>query len=243
MVTVARDVTERVKAEEEINKQRRRLHNLTRGLLAAQERERSRIAMELHDQVGQELTAIKLLINAARTDAPAAARELGFAAQLLDGILENVRTLSFELRPSTLDELGLAAALRGYVTRHAGPSGLHLRLSLGDLPDGVPPDVETACFRIAQEAVTNVLRHAHAKRLGVRLRGGARGIELVVEDDGVGLASGAGGDPELTGLGIAGMSERAAHAGGRITFAQRPRGGTRLRAFFPLSPAAASSQA
>lgn len=235
MLTLARDITERLTVEGEIRRGRQRLHTLTRGLLVAQERERTRMAMELHDQVGHDLTAIKLVINAARAAAPEAVRELQSAAELLDGVLEKVRTLSFELRPSTLDELGLAAALRGYVTRHAGGRALDLRLSLDGLPEAIPPDVETACFRIAQEAVTNVLRHANASPLDVRLRCGARRIELVVEDDGVGLTSGACAEAEMEGLGIARMHERAGLAGGRLTLKARARGGTRLRAVFPRS--------
>lgn len=238
MLTVARDVTRRLRTEEEVRGGRRRLRALSRGLLAAQERERARIALELHDQVGQNLTALKLQLLSARGGAPAASAALDAAVTLLDSILDGVRTLSFELRPSTLDELGLPAALRGYATRQAELAGLDLRLSLGELPGDLRPDVETAAFRIAQEAITNVVRHAGAGRLWVRLRERAGAVDLVIEDDGVGLGGGsASGDPKPSGLGIVGMDERAGAAGGRLTLAPRARGGVRVRAHFPARTA------
>jgi PAS domain S-box-containing protein len=238
-LAVTRDVTQRRRAEEQLAAGRRRLREVFRRLRDAHEEERARLARELHDQVGQALTAIKLNLEAIGRSGVSGSTQTALAEgiQLVDGALQQVRTLSFDLRPAALDDLGLAAALRSFARRHAGPSGLRLGLHLDPPVGGIPKDVETACFRIAQEAITNVLRHARARRLDVRLRRMDGMLELVVADDGVGIASareavmsGAG-----AGLGFLSMQERAGAVGGGVEFESRARKGTVVRARFPLT--------
>jgi signal transduction histidine kinase len=155
---------------------------------------------------------------------------------IVDETLQRVRSLSLELRPSMLDDLGLAAALRWYVDRQAQRAGLQARVT-AKLRDGrQPPEVETACFRLAQEALTNVLRHAHAKRVVVQLRHHGAGLELVVRDDGVGFDVPAAQAQALRGdsLGLLGMRERALLVGGDVEIESSARRGTTVRARFPL---------
>jgi len=241
MLTVARDMTERLKVQVAVRAGRRRLQELSRGLMGAQERERAPIAREHHDQVGQELTAIKLQLQplAERPGTEGTAR-VADAIRMTEAVLEKVRTLSFDLRPSALDEIGLRAALRSYAGHQARLGRLTVRLRLGEPPRAIAKEVETACFRIAQEAITNVIRHARARRLVVSLRRIRRGIELVVHDDGIGVAEGS--DDHDAGLGLVGMQERAHLVGGTGTVESPNGGGTRIRATFPTTGARAAAR-
>ena len=238
-LTVARDMTERLRVQAAVRDGRRRLQALSRDLMGAQERERARIARELHDQVGQELTAVKLqLLPLLEGSSEGSARLVG-VIHTIESVLEKVRTLSFDLRPSALDELGLRAALWSYARRQAGLAGLTLRLRADEALPKIGKDVEAACFRVAQEAVTNVIRHAQAQCLTVRLRRVSAGVELVVQDDGIGVHDGTddrrGAGTSGTGLGLVGMQERARLVGGTVVV-ERPRSrGTRIRATFPAA--------
>ncbi|HEX9582177.1 MAG TPA: PAS domain S-box protein [Gemmatimonadales bacterium] len=233
-----RDITERKRVERELQTGRRRLRDLSGRLRDAHEEERARIARELHDQLGQTLTAIKLSLQAIeRWVGGAAPAVLAEGIQLVDGALQQVRTMSFDLRPAVLDDLGLAAALRSYARRHATTAGLDLRLHIAPRIDGASKEVETACFRIAQEAITNVVRHARARRLDVTLRRVDGTVELGVQDDGVGLpaARDSGGAPGAE-LGFLSMQERAVAAGGGLEVESGREGGTTVRVRFPLGP-------
>jgi signal transduction histidine kinase len=206
-------------------------------LLAAQEAERARISRELHDVVGQALTAVRLSLVTldrvhARTGASGA--EILHSIETVDAALTQVRTVAFEIRPPVLDDLGLAAALRTSCRRTASRAGVALRFRADVGEERFAREVETACFRVAQEAITNVVRHAGASRLTVRLavRRRAGLLVLDVRDDGVGF------DPaELAGsrrLGIVGMQERASLAGGSVEVWSRPGAGTRVSAWFAI---------
>jgi signal transduction histidine kinase len=203
----------------------------------AQEAERRLIARQLHDEIGQALTAVKLNLQTLQRAAGEPARgQLDDSIAIVEETLQRARSLSLELRPSMLDDLGLAAALRWYVDRQAQRAGLQVRVS-AHLPDGrLPPDVETACFRVAQEALTNVLRHAQAQRVEVELRQDGAGLELVVRDDGVGFDVPAAQAAAVRGdsLGLLGMQERVALVGGDIKIESSPSHGTVVRASFPL---------
>ncbi|MCD9032135.1 sensor histidine kinase [Luteimonas sp. Y-2-2-4F] len=207
---------------------------LGRSVWRVQEEERRRLARELHDGVGQNLTALKhrlSLLGAELTPAQAALRaRVDEAVALCAQTLEDTRQLSRLLRPPILDDLGLEAALR-WLARSVGEAGaLPVELSLPPLE---PPgdEVGTLLFRIAQEALTNVLKHSGARRasLSLRERGGC--LELRIEDDGRGCdpgrAAGAGGS------GLAGMRERVRLYGGRFEFRSRPGHGTLVRATVP----------
>jgi two-component system sensor histidine kinase UhpB len=150
-----------------------------------------------------------------------------------------VRQLSLNLRPLQLDDLGLVAALRSHLDRQAGLGGLAPHFDAGEAPPQLDPETETACFRVAQEAITNVLRHARARNLWVRLFTAGDRLALSVRDDGGGFDSDrarrrahAGGS-----LGLAGMEERIAIAGGSIELRSQPGQGTVLLATFPIERA------
>jgi two-component system, NarL family, sensor histidine kinase UhpB len=199
-----------------------------RRAMLAQEAERRRVAGDLHDEIGQSLTALVLkLKQAAARDRPdsAAMRELVAAAEQ---ILAEVRSVARGLRPEALDDLGLRSALLALAARleDAGGPTVHVRIA-PDLPP-LPPDVELVTYRVAQESLTNVLRYAGARDAAVELRAGPGELILEVTDDGHGFDA----TREHHG-GIRGMRERALLVGGTITIESRPGRGTRVRLVVP----------
>jgi signal transduction histidine kinase len=216
-----------------------RLQVLSSRLLDVQEAERRHIARELHDEVGQALTAVKINLQMLRRQAPAgpAASRLDDSLSMVDRILGGVRRLSLDLRPSLLDDLGLAAAVRWYVGAQAERSGLTAEVEASALPAHLPPALATTCFRIVQEAVTNVVRHAKARRLSVTLEASDERIRVVIEDDGAGFDVGAARRRGLAGgsLGLLGLEERADLAGGRATIESFVGQGTTVRVEIPFA--------
>lgn len=207
----------------------------TRAQIEAQEEERRRIARELHDEIGQGLTTALLLLRRDREAAPGAQRErLDEAREIIKDTLHGVRRILAELRPESLEELGLGSALMNLARRVAAASGIDVR---ADVPQQLPRlsrEVELAVFRTAQEALTNVLRHARAKRAWVRLDCDDRTLRLRIEDDGRGF------DGEAGGRGTQGMAERAFAVGGRLRFGRRSDGrGTTVELEVPLALGAA----
>jgi len=215
-----------------------RLQVLSSRLLEIQEAERRHIARELHDEVGQALTAVKINLQMLRRldDRDAAAGRLDDSLGMVDRVLQGVRRLSLDLRPSLLDDLGLPAALRWYVGAQAQRAGLAQEVIAGALPPDLPSALATTCFRIVQEAVTNVVRHAHATRLTVTLDTDKGTVHLVVRDDGLGFDVGAARRRALSGesLGLLGLEERTELAGGRVTIESAPGRGTTVRVSLPL---------
>ena len=239
------DITERLRTQQTLERLNRelevsheRLRALSRRLFEVQEEERKRLARDLHDDVGQALTALKIQLESiARPGNELTARSrLEDIVDTVQHTLERVRQLSLSLRPPQLDDLGLAAALRSHLDRQARVAGLHAHFEAEDAPQELAPDAETACFRVAQEAITNVLRHARARNLWVRLFTAGDRLALSVRDDGYGF------DPDSArrrahaggSLGLAGMEERIAIAGGSIELRSQPGQGTVLLATFPL---------
>jgi signal transduction histidine kinase len=225
--------------EERVAKRTEQLAKLSRRLFTAQEEERRRLAVELHDELGQILTAVKIQLESlveACALPPAAAR-LGAAISSVDQAMERVRDLALALRPSVLDDLGLPAALRWYVDRFARASGLEAHLALQPLPR-LDHAVETACFRVTQEALTNVARHAQAQRIWVELQRTGDELELRVRDDGVGFDVGEAGARSAVGaaMGLLGMKERSALVGGSLQVNSQPGAGTEIVARYPLLP-------
>lgn len=243
-VAAIRDLTERKAADrqrehlyEELRRSRGRLAVLSTRLLATQESERRAIARELHDEIGQALTAVSVNLQRLRTAADDGDRAeiVGESITITQETLRQVRDLSLDLRPSLLDDLGLGPALRWYAERQAQRCGFAVALAdeIGDVR--YPAPVETTCFRVAQEAITNVARHAgaHTVRVGIRREGDE--LHLVVEDDGVGFDVEAARDRATRGqsLGLLGMEERATLAGGRIDIASQAGTGTRVLVRLP----------
>ena len=202
-----------------------------RAALLAQERERLRIAQSLHDEAGQTLTAVALEVERAAANGSEADRErmAAIAAQLHD-TLDEIRRISRELRPEALDDLGLVNALIALSTRVAKQGGIRVERDLGgDLPD-LPEDVELVVYRVAQEALANVLRHSGASRCLVRLAWDGDDLVLSVVDEGTGMPARLSGET----IGIEGMRERALLAGGRLTIGPGPGRGTAVTLEIPL---------
>ena len=199
--------------------------------LAAQEADRSRIARGLHDEVGQVLTAVLLELNALGPSlADDRQQELAETKATVRRALEEVRRISRELRPEILEELGLVSALTELSSAFGRRGGLRVER---DFDQALPPlseEAELALYRVAQESLTNVMRHAGASQVLVSLRHVAGALRLIVRDDGRGLPT----EREPAGAGIAGMQERALHIGARLTISSEPSGGTEVRLDVPL---------
>lgn len=226
-LVVINDISERVRAQAA-------LRALSRRLLEIQEEERGRLARDLHDDIGQALTALKIQVESLRLAHGEAAQRtrVDDCVDMIQSTLERVRQLSLSLRPPQLDDLGLAAALRSHLDRQARVAGLASHFDAADAPHELAPDTETACFRVAQEAITNVLRHARARNLWVRLYDDGGRLALSVRDDGAGFDV-----QSVRGLGLAGMEERTALVGGSLELRATPGKGTMVLAKFPLAAA------
>jgi two-component system sensor histidine kinase UhpB len=243
-LVVINDISERLRTQQALERVNRevelsheRLRALSRRLLEIQEEERGRLARDLHDDIGQALTALKIQLESLQL-----AGDAGLRARVAEGVetvqhtLERVRQLSLSLRPPQLDDLGLAAALRSHLDRQSRVAGLAAHFDSLEAPHDIEPDTETACFRVAQEAITNVLRHAHAQNLWVRLYATGERLALSVRDDGQGFDLEAVRQRSASGasLGLVSMEERIALAAGSLELRSAPGTGTVLVATFPL---------
>ena len=202
-----------------------------RTALEAQESERLRVAQELHDEIGQTLTAVTIQAERAAEGDPAEAPQaLRAVANSVRDSLDEVRRIARELRPEALDDLGLVNALIALCNRMDGQDGPRIDRDLqGALPP-LPPEVELVLYRIAQESLTNAIRHAHARSISLWLQGDAESVALRVRDDGDGMPR----EVPVGSSGIAGMRERAILVGARFSIAARPRRGTEVRLRIPL---------
>ncbi len=229
----ARDITDRKRVQEA-------LRIYSQRLIQAEEAEREKIARELHDEIGQVLTAVRINLQSMQRSGGTNENVLRLdeSIGIVDEALGRVRELSIELRPALLDDLGLSAALRWYVDRYAQRTGIIAEVLNGlEEDDRLPRELETACFRIAQEALTNVARHAQATSVSVQLERSRERMLLTIIDDGAGFdfdklrmsASAA------SALGLRGMEERALAVGGYIEIDSGLERGTRIRATFPLN--------
>ena len=231
---IVSDLSEVKRAEQELQASSERFRNLAARLLSVREEERTRIAREVHDELGQSLTAVRMDLSwLARRLSPGNGQLLGrirSTLQLADSTIQSARRISTELRPGILD-LGLAAALEWQVREFQARTGIRCRLRLRD-QKVVGPEVSTVLFRIFQEALTNILRHAGATRAEVVLKKQPDGLVLRIGDNGRGF------DPANSSssksLGLLGMRERAAILGGRVDISSAPGKGTRVTAWIPL---------
>jgi PAS domain S-box-containing protein len=242
---VVRDITERTLASQRLESYGRKLQTLSRRLVNVQETERRHIARELHDEIGQALTVAQLNLQTVLQSpgVEAVAPRLTASLEAIDQVLEQVHDISLNLRPSMLDDLGLEPALRWYTDRQAALTGLHAEFATETLEHRLDPIIETECFRIAQEALTNVVRHAHAHTVAVGLHAKNGRLLLDVRDDGVGFDVAPVREQAVRGgsLGLLSMEERAALAGGGLEFKSAPGQGTDVQAWFPLKWQAAAA--
>lgn len=211
-----REMLERLEAER---------RQAAKDALGAQERERARIALDLHDEVNQALTGLLLRLGALRRQAPPELEaELAETNAVATQAMEELLVIARQLRPTTLDDVGLEAALGSLVTEVGDRAGISAVFESEGNVAAVPEEVQLVAYRVAQEALTNSIQHGSPEHLRVRLLGGGRTIEMRVSDDGPGF------DPAtLTpGLGIGGMRERALLCGGALEIDSAPDSGTRV---------------
>jgi two-component system, NarL family, sensor histidine kinase UhpB len=229
---VAIDISERLRYERELNASREELRELTTHLNSVRERQRAAIAREVHDVLGGILTAIKM--DAGRILERAQAGDLAeithnLIASVQEGI-EVVREVSESLYPAALDHLGLEAAIRNHLERFCARHGMTAALCADGVPPPISPAQQLAAYRIFQEALTNIARHAHATRVQVRLEANDATFALTVDDDGVGIDTTA---PRRGAMGLVSMRERAREVGGTLTITGTRRG-TRITLTLPL---------
>ena len=232
---ILRDITLRKEHEDALKASQRELRELSARVLEAREDEKTRIARELHDELGQLLTALKMDLASLR-EAPAESRDakLQEMGALLDQTVSATRRISADLRPLMLDDLGLADAASWLVEDFAKRSGIDCRIELGgaEALEGVSKSVSTAVYRAIQESLTNIARHSGARSAWVILAVEGGAISVEVEDDGRGIA--AEDLAKTRSLGLKGMRERIGYLGGSLDIMRAPRGGTRLRVRVPL---------
>jgi signal transduction histidine kinase len=229
------------RAEERLSRQE--LERLSARLVTVQEEERRSIARELHDEVGQALTANKMDVAVALRavdglrvgENPARiASWLEDARGLAENTLQNVRDLSQLLHPSTLDDFGLPETLRAHLRAFSKRAGVHADFIQSGMQERASADVEVCVYRIVQEALTNVARHSGARNVVVTLSRSCNGLDVTIEDDGHGLPAATSGVAATRGLGVIGMRERAQSLSGTFTLEAGQNGGTRVTVHLPL---------
>ncbi|HXD41467.1 MAG TPA: PAS domain S-box protein [Ramlibacter sp.] len=235
LTAVLRDITQRRRSEENLHEMNRQLRSLSSSLQAVREQERTRIAMELHDDLGQQLTGLKLELSwlggRLKEGRQATPEEVGAMRRLLDTAIASVRRIATDLRPLILDDLGFGEAVAWQTAEFAKRSGLDIAIDL-QAQELVKDDVvATALFRIVQESLTNVVRHAGATSVQVRLASDGSDLVLTVRDNGTGIA---GGPRAGSGIGLVSMRERATALGGQLRIVGEPGAGTTIEVTLPL---------
>jgi PAS domain S-box-containing protein len=234
------DITDRKLAEAKLRESSEALEVLFWRLLEVQESERRFVARELHDEIGQILTAVSINLHATKNLTTTDARKrLDECLSIVDRAIQQVRSMSLELRPSMLDDLGLDAALRWYADRQSQRTGVAIQLSV-HIPVRLPPEIETTCFRIVQEALANTFEHAAAKHVWVAIDRQPELVELVIQDDGVGFDVEAARERFAAGvnIGLLGMHERVRLLGGEMVIESAPAEGTEIRLQIPIASSA-----
>jgi signal transduction histidine kinase len=220
---------------EQVRLGRERLQALSRQLLQIQENERRHIARELHDEIGQILTGLNLLLEvSARTPTDTIGVRLGEAQVMVQELMEQVDELSLDLRPAMLDDLGLLPTLLWHVERYTARTGVRVKLEHTGLEKRFAPDIETAAYRVVQEGLTNVARHASVDKAVVRIWADQTILSVQIEDQGGGFDLQITPDDEQSS-GLNGMHERTVLLGGQLTIESVPGSGTRITAEWPIS--------
>jgi signal transduction histidine kinase len=214
------------------------LRSLSQQLVQAQEAERKSISRELHDEVGQMLTGLRMELGNLETVRGSSdeefSRRLREVKDLTERTLAAVRNLAMGLRPAMLDDLGLGPALEWQGREFSRRSGIPVTVQIDGTLDGLPDSHRTCVFRVVQEALTNCARHAKANNIRIAVHGRRDGVFLTVQDDGIGIA---GSEPSGRGLGLVGIEERVRELGGAVTIYSQPNKGTSLNVEIPLGKA------
>lgn len=235
---LAMDVTDRVNAQKELEQAAQRQQMLASRVIEVQERERQHLARGLHDDVGQSLTALKINLQTIQKTGTLDGPSLQNGIDIVTSVLSQVRSLSLDLRPPQLDNLGLIAALRAYVEKKSTLANVKGWFESSPLSIGLHPDIENTCFRIVQEAVTNILRHAHAHNIWVKVGQRQDQLHVSIRDDGKGfdLENARSNAISGTSFGLLNMEERAALVGGTMGIASAPGEGVEIVLQLPVTP-------
>jgi PAS domain S-box-containing protein len=234
---IIRNISERKRSEDALRESEKNLRYLSFQLLTSQETERKRIAVELHDGLGQALMVSKMRLRAIERSVPAgeAKKECGDLLKYLDEVIENVRRLSHDLMPSALEDLGLQAALLHFLDEFAKYTGIRLSTDLDDIQALFSPEKQLIIYRIFQESLNNITKHAHATKVSLAMKREPGGVSFRLEDNGEGfdvqkvLAS----DSRKRGLGLATLEERVRMMGGSLQMWSQIGIGTRISFFIP----------
>jgi signal transduction histidine kinase len=214
------------------------MQTLSHCLIQIQESERRHLARELHDEMGQALTAVKIHLQEIEgvSNNTAVLNDVHESIAIVEKILNQVRSLSIDLRPLLLDDLGLVATLRWYVSRQSQLGGFTIHFAASPEKMNLSGDLETACFRIVQEAITNIIRHSQAKKVHVEITQLHEELSLLVRDDGIGFDVEAAQKRSSQGLsmGLLGMRERVALLAGQMEIESVSTYGTEIRVRFPI---------
>jgi two-component system sensor histidine kinase UhpB len=237
IVIAFHDITELKQAEQELQQSRQQLRELSVFLQTVREEERKRIARELHDELGQTLTALRIDLNWLEERLPGAepriTDKLAAMESLLNKTVDSMRRISEDLRPGMLDDLGLAAAIEHHVEKFTEQTGIPCELTMRQDDFDLDEQIATAVFRILQESLTNVTRHAAASRVSIEVQESGDEIRLTVQDDGCGLPDKK--DRRRNSYGLLGMHERVKMLGGYLEISSAPGKGTRIEAVIPVA--------
>jgi len=241
---IYRDISQERLADAALRENAQRLHVLSRRVVEVQEEERRHLARELHDEIGQVLSAISANLKALKSVADDAARpKLDDSIYLVDQATQIVHNRSLDLRPSMLDDLGLVATLRWLGTRQAERAGFQLHFVADTTGARLESALEIACYRIAQEAFTNIVRHAQAQQVWLDFHQNDEQVQIIIRDDGVGFDVATVRQQAASGasFGVLGMHERVELLGGQIEIVSGESQGTTIKVDFQLPPQSRSS--
>jgi len=235
-ICVAMDITDRKKAEDELRHSHDRLRKLSSYLQKATENERKSIAREIHDDLGQSLTAIKMEIAWLQSKIPedqaGLYKKAGSSISLIDSAIQSVKRISSDLRPGLLDDLGLSAAIEWQAGEYQKRSGINIQVTIDPEEIVLGEELSIAIFRVCQEALTNVVRHSGATNAWVDLKENNNAVDLVVADNGSGITKQA--TAKKNSFGLTGMRERILAMGGGIKIFKTPKGGTKVAVQVPV---------
>ena len=234
---VARDLAD-ASREQQVRQLQQTVRQLRKQVIQVQEDERRRIARDLHDEAGHALGAAIFQLDLEAARLAATAPELHARRVLLRGgmvdCVDTLHNIAFALRPRILEDLGLAAALQSLVNKARDASGMRIALAVEDRDLALDEAIEMVVFRVAQECLTNICKHARATRAAVRLAAGGQRVRLTIEDDGIGIEQRDAAPRSRPALGLAGMRERVELLGGTFAIGGLAKGGTRVVVTLPL---------